>query len=277
MSTFNPVGLWPSDGMRMRVCVCVCVCVDGMNLKYALRWHVHISVYSVLCQGYTQAHTHTPILKPSEDSKLAGLKVDIADFSSKPKQVNEKQQQQNLSTVYLDFWVFVSAACHPVETWQCWFRKHSALWTRCFSHSLQNQEWTGNHYFCFLCQCSSLTPKKKKKKKRTKRQILFIRYSAKIALLFFKSQLTTFNTEKSQGYSIFFFFFKGNDLSECHFKKKDPKFVPPYLREKTKQKNKTKLTACFFARVVKQDPNTKKVKKNMDFNRATQNVCTFSG
>ena len=29
-------------------CVCVCVCVDGMNLKYALRWHIHISVHSVL-------------------------------------------------------------------------------------------------------------------------------------------------------------------------------------------------------------------------------------
>ena len=37
---------------RARVCVCVCVCVDGMNLKYGLRWHIHISVHSVLCQCY---------------------------------------------------------------------------------------------------------------------------------------------------------------------------------------------------------------------------------
>ena len=34
-------------------------CVEGMNLKYAQRWHIHISVYSVLCQCYTQAHVHT--------------------------------------------------------------------------------------------------------------------------------------------------------------------------------------------------------------------------
>ena len=44
-STFSPVGSRSSNGMRM----CVCVCVDGMNLKYALRWHIHISVHSVLC------------------------------------------------------------------------------------------------------------------------------------------------------------------------------------------------------------------------------------
>ena len=53
--------------VRLCVCVCVwlcvyeceCVCVYGMNLKYALRWHIHISVHSMLCQCYTQAHTHT--------------------------------------------------------------------------------------------------------------------------------------------------------------------------------------------------------------------------
>ena len=35
----------------VRACVraCACVCVDGMNLKYALRWHIHISV----CLLYT--------------------------------------------------------------------------------------------------------------------------------------------------------------------------------------------------------------------------------
>ena len=90
MSTFNPIGSWSSDGMRMCVCVCVCVracvracvhacvCVDRMNLKYAVRWHIHISVHSVLCQHYTQAHAYTHILKPFEDSEPTGLKVDIA-------------------------------------------------------------------------------------------------------------------------------------------------------------------------------------------------------
>ena len=56
MSTFRPVGSWSSNGMRERKCVCICVCVDGMNLKYALHWHIHISVDSVLCQCCTQAH-----------------------------------------------------------------------------------------------------------------------------------------------------------------------------------------------------------------------------
>ena len=30
----------------------ICVCVYGMNLKYALCWHIHISVHSVLRQCY---------------------------------------------------------------------------------------------------------------------------------------------------------------------------------------------------------------------------------
>ena len=56
MSTFSPVGLWSSNGMRM--CACVCVCVDGINLKYTQRSHIHISVHSVLCQ-YTVLDTST--------------------------------------------------------------------------------------------------------------------------------------------------------------------------------------------------------------------------
>ena len=61
----------------MCVCVCVCVCVDGMNLKYALGWPVHVSVHSVLCQCI---HKHTHILKRFEDSKPTGPKVDIAEI-----------------------------------------------------------------------------------------------------------------------------------------------------------------------------------------------------
>ena len=87
-----------------------CVCVDGMNLKYAPLWHIstyqfipcyasvytpahvcvcgwnelevcttltyiNISVHFMLCQCI---HTNTRILKPFEDSKPTGLKVDIA-------------------------------------------------------------------------------------------------------------------------------------------------------------------------------------------------------
>ena len=58
------------------VCVCMCVCVCVQNNLYALCWHIHI-VHSMLCQCYTQAHTHIP--KPFEDSKPAGLKVDTAN------------------------------------------------------------------------------------------------------------------------------------------------------------------------------------------------------
>ena len=75
MSTFSPVGLRSSNGMRM----CVGVCVYGMNLKYALPWHINISVHSILCQ----CHKHTHILRPFEDSKPTGLKVDIAKKNTK--------------------------------------------------------------------------------------------------------------------------------------------------------------------------------------------------
>ena len=72
MSTFSPVGSRSSDGMR----VCVCVCVDGMNLKYALPWHIHISVHSIHASA-VHKHMHTRILKPFEDSEPTGLIVDI--------------------------------------------------------------------------------------------------------------------------------------------------------------------------------------------------------
>ena len=85
LSTFSPVC------MRVRVCVCVracvraCVCacvhacacvrVDGMNLRYTLCWHIHISVHSVLCQYDT--HTHATSNHYSDDSEPTGLRVDI--------------------------------------------------------------------------------------------------------------------------------------------------------------------------------------------------------
>ena len=60
--------LAPSVRCPQMVCVCVCVCVvDGMNLKYALRWHIHIY----------QFIPYTRILKPFQDSEPTGLKVDI--------------------------------------------------------------------------------------------------------------------------------------------------------------------------------------------------------
>ena len=82
MSTFSPVNrqmvwgpqmVWEwvwvcvsvSVSVSVSVCACVCacvrvcMCVHGMNLKYTLRWHINISLHSVLCQCYTQAHAHT--------------------------------------------------------------------------------------------------------------------------------------------------------------------------------------------------------------------------
>jgi len=57
------------------VCVCarkrerereregVCVCVYRMNLKYALSWHINISVHSILCQCHKHMHTSSNHLR----------------------------------------------------------------------------------------------------------------------------------------------------------------------------------------------------------------------
>ena len=80
MSTFSPVGLQSSDGMRMCVCACACVRVCGWN---------ELNVYTTLAYPCISSfrtihkHVHTRILKPFEDSKLTGLKVDIAAPSCK--------------------------------------------------------------------------------------------------------------------------------------------------------------------------------------------------
>ena len=48
-----------------------------MNLKYMpVRWHIHISVNSVLYASAIHKHTHTRILKPFEDSEPTGLKAE---------------------------------------------------------------------------------------------------------------------------------------------------------------------------------------------------------
>ena len=65
------------------VCVCVCalarmcVCVRKRNLKYLLCWLIHISSFCTM-PVYTHKHMHACIRIPFEDSKLMGLKVDIA-------------------------------------------------------------------------------------------------------------------------------------------------------------------------------------------------------
>ena len=70
MSTFSPVGSRSSNGMRM--CVCVRACVDGMNLKYALRWHIHMYQF-IPC--YASTRTSSNHLRTAN---RRGLKVDIA-------------------------------------------------------------------------------------------------------------------------------------------------------------------------------------------------------
>ena len=64
------------------VCVCVCVCVCVMNLKYALRCHIHIIISSF--RTMTVLYTSTPTLKPFEDSKPTGMKVDTAEITTLP-------------------------------------------------------------------------------------------------------------------------------------------------------------------------------------------------
>ena len=64
----------------MCACVCACVCVDGINLKYALRLaYPHTFILNYVSSIYTQAHIHASSNHNYEDSKLTGLKVDIAD------------------------------------------------------------------------------------------------------------------------------------------------------------------------------------------------------
>ena len=47
-------------------------------MKYAVRWLIHVSVHSVLCQCYTQEHTH-PHPQTIRGQRPTGLKVDIAN------------------------------------------------------------------------------------------------------------------------------------------------------------------------------------------------------
>ena len=59
-----------------------CVCVDGMNLKYALRWHIHIYIYvsyiyMISSFRTMSGYTNTCILRPFEDHEPTVLKVDI--------------------------------------------------------------------------------------------------------------------------------------------------------------------------------------------------------
>ena len=71
--------------------VCVCVCTDGMNLKYALCWHIHIIPYYASAIG----HKHMRILKPFEDSETTGLKVDIANLSTGLQLYTSRSNQQH--------------------------------------------------------------------------------------------------------------------------------------------------------------------------------------
>ena len=98
MFIFSPVSWHSSNGMRMRVCVRMRV--DGINLKYALCWHINIPVHSILCQCiHTSMHTHT--LKSFEDGEPMGLKVHIAAPIAEVVHVNKKDDTGSLSeTVY---------------------------------------------------------------------------------------------------------------------------------------------------------------------------------
>ena len=71
------------------VCVCLnvrwgcgCVHVDGMNLKYVVHWHIHISSFRTMSVLYTSQHTQMhPKKTPFEDSEPTELKVDTATFT----------------------------------------------------------------------------------------------------------------------------------------------------------------------------------------------------
>ena len=75
----------------MHPCVCMHVCVDGMNLKYAPHWHIHI--YQFIPCYASAIHKHTHILKPFEDSLLTGLKADIAEGSDSVRFMSDLGRQ----------------------------------------------------------------------------------------------------------------------------------------------------------------------------------------
>ena len=50
----------------VRVCVCVCVCVSVCE---CLRVNMRVCVSPATCQSYTNDHTYTPKLGPSESPK----------------------------------------------------------------------------------------------------------------------------------------------------------------------------------------------------------------
>ena len=56
MSTFSPISLWSSNGMRM--CVSQCVCVYGMNLTYIIHY-AGISTYHLILCYASAIHKHT--------------------------------------------------------------------------------------------------------------------------------------------------------------------------------------------------------------------------
>ena len=53
LTACSPVGSLSSNGMRI-------ACVDGINLKYALRWHIYPHISSLRTMPvYTHKHAHT--------------------------------------------------------------------------------------------------------------------------------------------------------------------------------------------------------------------------
>ena len=81
----------------MCVCVCVCVCVDGMNLKYALRWHIDIGKI----QGDGPKFPG-PVLKV-----ILGHKVSSQSLNGSPYSQN---LQQRVSFFFSSYFFFVSSS-----------------------------------------------------------------------------------------------------------------------------------------------------------------------
>ena len=75
MSTFGPVGLRSSNGMRMCHNVCVLVRVRGRN---ELNVYTTLSYPRISSFRTIHKHAHTRILRPFEASELTGVKADIA-------------------------------------------------------------------------------------------------------------------------------------------------------------------------------------------------------
>ena len=117
-------------------CARACVFVDGMNLKYALPWHIHISVHSVLCQCYTQAYAPSNHLRIANRRGLKWILPTTQQHAAFPASNNSVSNSSlkyaklhsNVTTPFL----FLISLSSSIKTPMC----HLKLDTECYYQTM---------------------------------------------------------------------------------------------------------------------------------------------